>query len=169
MEISQSCTIDLSRPFESSGNISLGEVPCDMGDTNYYSAEQMEEGWSVFLVGSLNSGAEKARLLLFHTDRDGGFNMFPGASLHIITLSVMVSLGSAYVTQLSTCLNGCQTAWELRATGLSCLRIEKATVLPGRSLQEPWLCSSQQSWVRAVPGGIFTCLKTSCLECFIVM
>lgn len=95
-------------------------------------------------MGSLNSGVEKARLRLFHTDRAGGFNMFPGASHHIITLSVMVSLGSAYVTCLSTCLNGFQPVRELRATGLSCcLRTkETAAVLPGSSLQGPRLSSS---------------------------
>ena len=49
-------------------------------------------------MGSLNSGAEKARPRLFHNDRADRFNIFPVASHHIITLSVMVSLGSAYVT-----------------------------------------------------------------------
>lgn len=132
-----------------------------MGGANYLQCWEDEEAWSVFLVGSLNSGAEKARLRLFHTDRAGGFNMFPRASHHIITLSVMVSLGSAYVTWLSTCLDGFQPAQDLWATGLSCCLRTKTTVavLPGSFLQGPWLSSSWQSWVRAEPGGIVPCLE----------
>lgn len=42
--------------------------------------------------------AVEGGLLLFHPDKVGGFNRFPGAFHHIITLSVMVSLGPHYVT-----------------------------------------------------------------------
>lgn len=42
---------------------------------------------------SLKCVAVEARLLLFHPDKDGGFNGLPGAFHHIITFSLMVSLG----------------------------------------------------------------------------
>lgn len=146
----------MSQPVESSLNISLREVPCGMEDTNYYSAAQMAEGWSVFLVGSLNSGTEKARLLLFHTDRDAGFNRFPGASHRLITLSVMASLGSAYVTWVSTCLNACQAAQELRL--LDCFFVVFILRKQQQSCQEAsdrgQDCDlHSQSWVGAIPEG----------------
>lgn len=58
----------------------------------------MVEGENVFLVGPLKTVAVEGGSLLLHPDRDGGFNRFPGAFHHIITLSVMVSLGPHYVT-----------------------------------------------------------------------
>lgn len=54
----------------------------------------MAEGWNVFLVGPLKIVAVEAGLLLFHPDKDGGFNRFSGAFHHIITLSEMVQFGS---------------------------------------------------------------------------
>lgn len=39
---------------------------------------------NIFFVVSLELVAAEAGLLLFHPDRDGGFNRFPGAFHHII-------------------------------------------------------------------------------------
>ena len=58
----------------------------------------MAEDYNIFLEGPLKIVPVEAGSLLFHPDRDGGFNRFPGAFHHIITLSVMVSLGPHYVT-----------------------------------------------------------------------
>ena len=66
---------------------------------------------------SLEIVAAEAGLLLFHPDRDGGFNRFPRAFHHIITLSLMVSFGST-LCDLTFNLFELLLGWLLRNRGL---------------------------------------------------
>lgn len=66
---------------------------------------------------SLKIVATKIGLLLFHPDRDGGFNRFPRAFHHFISLSLMVSIGST-LCDMTFNLFELLFSWPLRNQGL---------------------------------------------------